>query len=134
MKGLARIGQVTAGSTARGFLSQPGYSRLFKPVWSFDGGNGLGEDGLPGFFCAYGLAAQRIANDQPGCRDDLFGDGVMRLGHSGDAYGLKSGLWFDPWTGRGLAYFTTAVPDGDAGRRSAFTAREEALADRAKHR
>jgi CubicO group peptidase (beta-lactamase class C family) len=130
MKGLARLGQVISGNGANGFLSQPSYSRMFKPAWTFDGNNGLGEDGESGFFCAYGLAAQRLANVQKGCRDDPFGDGVMRFGHSGDAYGLKAGLWFDPWTGRGVAYFTSAVPDGDKGARSAFTSREEALIDR----
>ncbi|WP_310533611.1 serine hydrolase domain-containing protein [Novosphingobium sp.] len=130
MKGLARLGQTISGNAANGFLSQPSYSRMFKPVWTFDGANGLGEDGESGFFCAYGLAAQRLANRQEGCRDDPFGDGVMRFGHSGDAYGLKAGLWFDPWTGRGVAYFTSAVPDGDKGARSAFTSREESLIDR----
>ncbi len=130
MKGLARLGQVISGSAATGYLSQASFSRMFKPAWTFDGGNGLGEDGESGFFCAYGLAAQRLANRQKGCRDDPFGDGVMRSGHSGDAYGLKAGLWFDPWTGRGVAYFSTAVPDGDKGARSAFTSREEALIDR----
>ena len=41
--------------------------------------------------------------------------------------GLRSGLWFDPETGRGIAYFTTAVPDDAAKGTSAFTAAEEAV-------
>lgn len=64
------------------------------------------------------------------CRDDLFGDGQPRLGHAGEAYGLRSGLWFDPLTGRGVAFFTSAVPDSSPGTRSAFTAAEETVVDR----
>lgn len=131
MTDLARIGQMLAKG-GRGFLSRRAYARMFKPVWQFDGANGLGEDGAAsGFFCAYGLATHRLANPGEGCHDDPFGDRVMRFGHSGDAYGLKSGLWFDPWTGRGVAYFTTAVaPDAPKGK-SDFYAVEESLIARA---
>ena len=63
-----------------------------------------------------------------GCRDDLFGDAVPRLGHGGEAYGLRSGLWIDRRSGTGVAFFATDVPaaTGD----SAFTLTEEALARR----
>lgn len=75
---------------------------------------------------------QRIGAGGTGCHDDLFTDSRARIGHAGDAYGLKSGLWIDPVTGRGIAYFTTAVaPDAPTGR-SAFTAAEEALVERAQ--
>jgi hypothetical protein len=106
---------------------------MFRPQWAFDGSNGLGEDGTAsGFFCAYGLATHRLAGRQPGCKDDPFGDGVARWGHSGDAYGLKAGLWFDPASGKGLAYFTSAVaPDAPKGK-SDFLAVEEDLIARAK--
>ncbi len=132
MRDLARIGQMLANG-GRGFLSRRSFARLAKPVWELDGANGLDEGGAAGgFFCGYGLAVQRIGADRPGCRDDLFGDGGMRFGHSGDAYGLKSGLWWDPWTGKGIAYFTSAVaPDAPTGR-SAFTAAEEAVVERAQ--
>lgn len=131
MRDLAKIGQLLARG-GRGFLSQPSFSRMLKPVWQFDGGNGLGEDGTAsGFFCAYGLAVQRLASPQDGCRDDPFGDSVVRLGHSGDAYGLKSGLWFDPWTGKGVAFFTSAVPNNAPTGRSAFLAIEESVVERA---
>ena len=61
---------------------------------------------------------------------DPFGDGRVRIGHAGEAYGLRSGLWVDPATGKGLAYFVSAVPDNAAkGTRSAFTAAEEAAID-----
>lgn len=129
---LARIGQVLAKRGA-GFLSPRSFAELTGLEWRFNGHNGLGEDGTAsGFFCGYGLALHRIGAGGTGCRDDLFTDGRSRIGHAGDAYGLKSGLWVDPVTGRGIAYFTTAVaPDAPTGR-SAFSAAEEALVERAE--
>ncbi len=131
MLDLARIGQMLARG-GKGFLSPRAFAQLGRMEWRFDGQNGLGEDGTAsGFFCAYGLALHRIGAGGGGCHDGLFTDGRLRLGHAGDAYGLKSGLWFDPVSGRGLAYFTTAVaPDAPRGR-SAFTAAEEAIVERA---
>ena len=130
MRDLAKIGQMlTRGG--KGFLSRKAFADMTEPEWRFDGTNGLGEDGTAsGFFCAYGLAVHLIGAGGPGCHDDLFGDGTPRLGHSGDAYGLKSGLWFDPKTGRGLAFFTSAVADDAPNGRSAFTAAEEAIVER----
>ena len=116
----------------KGFISPRAYAEMTRPHWRFAGANGLGENGAAdGFFCAYGLGLQLIGTPAPGCRDDLFGDGKPRLGHPGEAYGLRSGLWFDPVSGRGIAFFTTAVPDDAAKGRSAFSAREEELVQRA---
>lgn len=133
MRGLARIGQVLARQDTR-FLSPRSHAELTRMQWRFDGANGLGEDGAAsGFFCAYGLAVHAIGTGGAPCRDDVFGDGTVRLGHSGDAYGLKSGLYWDPVSGKGLAWFTTEVaPDAPTGR-TAFTAREEAVTARAMH-
>jgi CubicO group peptidase (beta-lactamase class C family) len=132
MHDLARIGQVLA-RRAQGFLSRKSWDEMTRSQWRFDGSNGLGEDGsASGFFCGYGLALHTIGAGGPGCHDDLFGDGRRRIGHSGDAYGLKAGLWVDPRTGRGLAFFTSAVaPDAPTGR-SAFTAAEESVVERTR--
>jgi CubicO group peptidase (beta-lactamase class C family) len=132
MRDLAKIGQMMVRG-GKGFLSPAAYAEMIHPEWHFTGDNGLGEGGSSsGFFCAYGLGLHRIGGEAtPGCHDDLFGDGKVRLGHSGDAYGLRSGLWFDPISGKGLAFFTTAVPDDAPKGRSAFTQREEELAARA---
>ena len=133
MRDLAKIGQLLARG-GKGFLSRKAFAELTRPQWRFDGANGLGEDGTAsGFFCGYGLAVQLIGAPGPGCHDDLFGDGRLRIGHSGDAYGLKSGLWIDPRTGKGLAFFTSAVADDAPKGRSAFTASEEAVVARARH-
>ena len=130
MRDLAKVGQMLARG-GKGFLSPRSFAEMTRPQWRFDGTNGLGEDGTAsGFFCSYGLAVQLIGAGGPGCHDDLFGDGTLRLGHSGDAYGLKSGLWFDPRTGQGLAFFTSAVADDAPSGRSAFTSAEEAIVER----
>ena len=62
-------------------------------------------------------------------RSGPYGDGVARVGHAGEAYGLRSGLWIDRAGGKGVAFFATAIPDEvPKGRRSAFTLVEEQLA------
>lgn len=62
------------------------------------------------FFCDYGLAMHQIEVSDVGCQDGLFSDGLARIGHAGEAYGLRSGLWYSRATNKGFAYFTTAVP------------------------
>jgi hypothetical protein len=47
------------------------------------------------------------------------------VGHAGDAYGLRSGIWIDRARGVGIAYFVTAVPD-DPPEASAFAPAETA--------
>ncbi len=132
MRDLAKVGRLMARQGS-GFLSAASYREMTRPQWQFDGSNGLGEDGSEiSIFCNYGLATHQIGSRGAKCHDDLFGDGVGRFGHSGDAYGLKSGLWWDPVSGKGLAFFTTAVADTETGKRSAFTVREEALVDRVR--
>ncbi|WP_225205176.1 serine hydrolase domain-containing protein [Novosphingobium huizhouense] len=125
---LARIGQMLARG-GRGFLSHAAFAEMTRAQWRFDGRNGVDEGGeAGGIDCAYGLGVHILTGRNDRCRDDLFGDGRTRIGHSGEAYGLRSGLWVDPATGRGLAFFVTAVPDAaPPAASSAFTAAEEAL-------
>ena len=123
---LAKVGQMLLRN-GRGFLRPASIATLTTPVWRFDGSNADTEEG---FFCSYGLAVQTLATAQNGCRDDPFGDGHARIGHAGEAYGLRSGLWIDRKKGRGVAFFVTAVPDDGPKGQSAFTAAEErVLAD-----
>lgn len=126
-RGLARIGRMLLGGGKLGkvrLLSPASITLLETPLWTFDGSNG---DTSNGFYCSYGLAVTFLPTRQAGCRDDLFGDGRARIGHGGEAYGLRSGLWIDRARGTGIAYFATDVAD-TAGTRSAFTPVEEALA------
>lgn len=135
--GLARVGRLLLG---RGevdgvrLLSPQSVAQMLAPQWTFDGANGqtfeadAADDTAQGAICSYGLATQTLAIAVKGCRDDPFGDGVARVGHAGDAYDLKSGLWLDLARGTGVAYFATGVAADQRGRRSAFTLPEEQLA------
>lgn len=132
MRDLSTIGRLLLGrGTVDGVrLLRPGSVELMeRPGWTFDDRNG---DTDSGFFCRYGLATATLATAWPGCRDDPFGDGRSRVGHAGDAYGLKAGLWIDRAAGQGVAYFATDVPTEPPGARSAFTPTEERLADPAR--
>lgn len=131
---LARIGRLLLrdGEVDGVRLLKPESVRaMVGPQWRFDGRNGLTfEEDDPirtrgGFICQYGLAMQTLASGLPGCGDDLFGDGVQRVGHSGNAYGLLSGLWVDRKAGTGVVYFSTGNDAPKAGARSAFTTVEE---------
>lgn len=126
---LARVG-VMLLQNGRGFLKRSSIARLERlgPVFP-DRGEGSG-----GVFCSFGLAVHATGGPdlkRPGCKSDLFGDGRLRVGHSGDAYGLRSGLWIDRAAGTGLVYFVTAVDPDGKGLRSAYGPEEEALVDRA---
>jgi CubicO group peptidase (beta-lactamase class C family) len=123
---LARVGRMLLnGGTLDGvrILSPRSVEALIRPEWRFDGRNG---DTDRGFYCTYGLATQTIPTPQHGCGDDPIGDRVVRIGHGGDAYGLRSGLWLDRASGRGVAFFVTGLPEDPPRGRSAFRAAEEA--------
>lgn len=125
MVDLAKIGQAMAAawtdlSSNRAML--PAADALFT-----------GRNPGQALFCRYGLAMQMIEVDVgEGCDDVLFGRGVSYIGHSGEAYGLLSGLFFDPDEGRGFAYFVTENPPPQGGEDTGtFTLREKALMARA---
>ncbi|NIJ08929.1 CubicO group peptidase (beta-lactamase class C family) [Sphingomonas vulcanisoli] len=127
MRDLAVIGRLLIGDgevDGVRLLTPASMALLERPVWTYDGANGDTDEG---FNCRYGLAVQTLATKAAGCRDDPFGDGKPRIGHAGDAYGLRAGLWVDPTTGTGVAFFATAVAPGIRGKRSAFSPQEEHL-------
>jgi CubicO group peptidase (beta-lactamase class C family) len=125
MNGLARVGEMLLDNgTLDGIriLAPRSVDILFTQVWRFDGGNGVTERG---FYCSYGHATQQIPTRVHGCADDMGTRGRTLIGHAGDAYGLKAGLWLDREAGHGIAYFTTGVPENaEPDDRSAFTAAE----------
>lgn len=123
MRDLGKIGAMILRG-GDGFLSAASIAALIGPEWRFDGKNG---DTEKGFSCAYGLAFQTLSTARPGCKDDAFGDRRPRIGHAGEAYGLRSGLWLDRERMRGIAFFTTAIPDDAPAGRSAFTMAEETV-------
>ena len=124
-RGLARIGRMLLnGGTLDGvrILSPEAVERLLTQLWSYNGSNGA-TDG--GFYCSAGNGTHRIPNAVPGCADDMGTKGAILVGHAGDAYGMKSGLWIDRRSGRGIAYFVTGVADpAPKAPGSAYTAAE----------
>ena len=134
---LARIGRLLLGEgevDGVRLLTAASVRNLLSPLWHYAPGNGIGHEEDTGngqglaFFCRYGMATQTLATPQPGCGDDPFGDGIERVGHSGSAYGLRSGLWINREAGTGVVYFATGVAEAREGTRSAFSAVEERLA------
>ena len=121
---LARVGQMIV-RRGDGFLKPSSLAIMTRPVWRFDGGNGDTEGG---FYCSYGLGVQTLATPRSGCADDLFDDRRPRVGHAGEAYGLRSGLWIDMQRRRGVAFYATGVSDDAPHGTSAFTKVEEQLA------
>jgi len=123
---LLRRGRLADG---RRFLGEASLAELERLHWRFDGANGDTEEN---FYCGYGLAVQILASCAP--KDDPFADGIPRLGHAGDAYGLRSGLWIDRSTGRGIAYFATGLGDDPPRGRSSYRSIEEWLVSRSDRR
>jgi CubicO group peptidase (beta-lactamase class C family) len=123
MRDLAVIGAMLIRNDGS-FLKQQSIAELERVAWRFDGANG---DTSGGFYCQYGLAVTTLPTRRDGCDDDLFSDDRTRIGHAGEAYGLRSGLWIDRAAGKGVAFFATATPPASKGR-SAFSVEEERLA------
>lgn len=124
MMDLARIGQALMDHQNTVFLSARARERAFFYLLS-------GRTKEQEFFCNYGLHMQAIEETDAPCEDTLFDDGKVRIGHAGEAYGLRSGLWIDSEGESGIAYFTTAVPDRTSEDEGGFDAREIALMKRA---
>ena len=122
MSDLAKIGQVLFASDG-GFLSQGTRGEFLR-------GDPPIEGNAP-FFCFYGLHPQTLYPGLTGCKDDLFPDTIRRVGHAGEAYGLRSGLWLDLRRGEGLAYFVTQVPDRQTAQEGGFSPEEIAFVRRA---
>ena len=132
-RGLARVGRMLLGGgmlDGARILSPQSVEAMLAVAWRFDGGNGS-RGGESETICSYGLAIHHLASGAPGCADDPEGRGRHWLGHSGDAYGLRSGLWIDRKRGVGIAYFVTGLPDDPPLGRSAFTQPEEEMFRRA---
>jgi CubicO group peptidase (beta-lactamase class C family) len=131
VRDLAKVGQMLLrdGRLPDGnrFLSEASLAEMRRLAWRFDGANG---DSERDFYCGYGLAMQILGQCPPG--DDPFGDGRPLVGHAGDAYGLRSGLWIDRERGIGIAYFATGLGDDPPRGRSAYRSIEEWLAAKLK--
>ena len=131
--GLAKIGRLLLGDGSVDgvrLLAPASVEFMRTPQWRSNGSNGDTEDGL---FCAWGLG-MHLTGITPGCHDDLTGDRRPLIGHSGEAYHLRSGLWLDPGRG-GVAFVMTGVAGSPPrAAESAFTAVERRLATGASRR
>jgi CubicO group peptidase (beta-lactamase class C family) len=130
---LARVGRMLLiGGELDGvrILSPQSVETLLAPAWRFNGHNGSREEESE-TICSYGLAIHVLATGLPGCADDPDGDGRHWVGHSGDAYGLRSGIWIDRESNVGIAYFVTGLPDDPPPGKSAFRKAEEQAVERA---
>ncbi|UUR06888.1 serine hydrolase domain-containing protein [Sphingomonas glaciei] len=126
--GLTVIGRMLLNDGRHGgraFLSPASVRTVTAPQWTFDGSNGATDDG---FYCSYGLAIQLLPTPAAGCRDDLTGSGRRLVGHAGEAYRVRSGLWLDPATRTGIAFVAANNGKDPPAGRSAFKAVEEWLA------
>jgi CubicO group peptidase (beta-lactamase class C family) len=121
MVDLAKIGQALMTADKTGFLKPETLAPLV--VTAIGGKTGKAE-----LFCRYGMGLQLIEMGDLPCNDTLFGTGGPWMGHSGEAYGLLSGLWVDGEGEQGFVYFTTQSPPPAGGEDTGnFTPREKAL-------
>ncbi|HEY0625844.1 MAG TPA: serine hydrolase [Allosphingosinicella sp.] len=124
---LATVGQLLLNKGRhRGqlFLSPASIETMTLPAWRYDGTNGATDEG---FYCAYGLGVQLLPVAGNGCRDDLF-NGRSMVGHAGDAYRVRSGLWVDQRRGVGIAFLSANNGKDPPRGRTAYRAVEEWLA------
>lgn len=126
MLDLAKIGQEVMVGPASDFLSSYSLRRLRKSIRE---GDNPGQD----FFCTYGLGLQLINSPDNECLDKLIGGSEPYIGHSGEAYGLQSGLWFESSARSGLVFFRTQAPPPTGGEDTGgFTQGEKDLMKRAR--
>ena len=126
-RGLARIGRMLLnGGTLDGvrILSPQSVETLLSLAWQYDGANGS-RSGESDGICSYGLATRQLATNLASCADDPEGKARRWIGHAGDAYGLRSGIWIDRRRGVGIAYFATGLPAELPHGKSSFSAPEE---------
>ena len=128
VSGLSVIGRLLLNEgrhEGRAFLTPASIAAMIGPQWRFDGRNGITDDG---FYCAYGLGIQLISGSDTTCRDDLFGNGRRMIGHAGEAYRVRSGLWVDPVRKVGIALVAANNGTDPPRGKTSFRAIEEWLA------
>jgi CubicO group peptidase (beta-lactamase class C family) len=79
-------------------LSAKAYAEMIRPQWTFNGTNGDDEKGA---FNSFGLSVH-IETDSRGQR---------WIGHVGEAYSLRSGLWVNPVTRETILKISTMVDE-----------------------
>jgi len=103
-------------------VSKKSIRLMHTPQWTFNGINGDAGDGKDR---CWGLSVHILTNSPSG--DMICSDSRM-MGHSGDAYGLKSAFYFDPESRSGVILMTNGIFNPlTKGSHSAFYDFEEAI-------
>lgn len=132
MDRLARV--LAAGGRWRGqpVIPKAALDLMQTRQWTLDPNRPNGEP--DGVFKSYGLGCETPVGS-PGAKGDaFFGAGTPDWrGHSGDAYGWMTGLYWNIRDGRTLVWAVNGMPETDRppARRSCLTAPEEVLIDMA---
>jgi CubicO group peptidase (beta-lactamase class C family) len=102
---LVKIGMALTGSVP--LLDEATRKAMFAPEWTYRASPENG-DTSGGAFQGFGTGVHRLL---PGDKCPISGLKSEMVGHYGDAYGLLAGLWVDPVSSKGFAYFITgSVP------------------------
>lgn len=132
-QGGVRIGMIDLAKIGRALMMQDRRILSEKSVRLMIEALSSGSHPEQEFFCLYGFHFQIIDFVESSCDTSLFDDGAIRFGHSGEAYGLQSGLWFREDEEAGLVYFRTQVPPPSGGEDTGgFTQGEKDLMARAR--
>lgn len=121
---LTRILQLHLGAgkfEGKRFLSKKAIRLMHQPTWTYNGRNGESYHNL---FTCWGLGVQ-ITQNQPG--GDVIWPGVALRGHLGEAYGLLSGLFFDPKTRSGFIFMLNGWENPEKGTYSSVYLVEEEI-------
>jgi len=110
---LAKVGQLFLNN-GDGFLTPSSLSQMMQARYATSGLAEQAGDSEAGYYCFYGLGVEILPPASaaiPHC--DSTPTETPYFGHSGYAYSLKSGIWWNPELGKGVAFFRTEVPDND---------------------
>ncbi|GBD56009.1 serine hydrolase [Gluconobacter wancherniae NBRC 103581] len=138
VNGLGRLARFMQGRGALGnvrLLSPSSIKLMETPVWQFDGHNGEGAYPIS----SYGLGVILLngAVDPSGRPAIPYAGyhGAMK-GHLGDAYGLHSGLWYEPEGGNAYIFVADGFPNDTSpksGVYSSFSRVEEEILTTLSH-
>ncbi|MCA3691866.1 serine hydrolase [Aquidulcibacter sp.] len=119
---LARFGMALSG--VEPLLDPATRALVLTPQWTYRASPPNG-DTSGGAFQGFGLGVHRLI---PGDQCPVAGLRAEMVGHYGEAYGLLAGLWVDPLSTRGFAWFITGSLYGPpAGLRSGVYRVEEEM-------
>jgi CubicO group peptidase (beta-lactamase class C family) len=119
---LVKIGMALTGSVP--LLEEKTRKTMFAPEWTYrkDPENG---DTSAGAFQGFGTGVHRLL---PGEGCPIKGLKCEMIGHYGEAYGLLGGLWVNPETQAGFAFFVTgSLISPASGKHSGVYALEEEM-------